>query len=204
MPPKQHTPYQINKGLEYIRKVPPFLQAMMEKEQIRPPELEKFRIDDEEDYDEQDEIEGAQIVVMKEGKHLSEEQVRQHLENKEDGVITKADNDEPLSGSEDEAAPAVDSDGKILFRKPKTKKKGETKKGKPKNTDAIPDLAQEVAAMKEKLNKKRKQDGDKEEGNTNEKTKKKKSEASGKDAVKKKEKKKNEKGGVLLSFDQED
>lgn len=117
-------------------------------------------------------------------------------------MITLVD-DEPPSGSEDEAAPAVDSDGKILFRKPKPKKTGETK-GKPKNIDTMQGLAQEIAAIKEKLSKKRKQDGDKEEGNGNEKTKKKKSEAPEKDAVKKKEKKKNEKGGVLLSFDQDD
>lgn len=72
----------------------------MEKEHIRPPELEKFRITDEDDYDEQDEIEGAQIVVMKEGKHLSEEQVRQHLENKGDGVVTKVDGELQLLSTE--------------------------------------------------------------------------------------------------------
>ncbi|RUP46541.1 hypothetical protein BC936DRAFT_146822 [Jimgerdemannia flammicorona] len=205
MPPKQHTPYQINKGLEYVRKVPPFLQAMMEKEQIRPPEQEKFRIDsgDEDDYDEQDEIDGAQIVVMKEGKHLSEDQVQEHMEKNGKSWIINSGNGGESSESDKEDVPAVDANGKILFRRPKSKKKGEVKNSKAKDTDAAKDLAQEIEEMKEKLGKKRKQGDEKEERNGDEKTKKKKGEDTGNN-VTKKEKKKGLKGAGLLSFDQED
>ncbi|CAG8812749.1 9850_t:CDS:2, partial [Cetraspora pellucida] len=116
MPPKNMTPYQFSRGLTYDAPVPSFLRGLTQ------PDKEtnlKQEDDDNESSDEFDEInanreeERPQIVVLKEGKHLNEQEVKKILESKE-----KDKKQESLSEEEEiqEDSPAIDEKtGKLLF-----------------------------------------------------------------------------------------
>ncbi|CAG8777351.1 8758_t:CDS:2 [Gigaspora margarita] len=122
MPPKKMTPYQFSRGLTYDAPTPPFLRGI-----TQPSEEAKLENEDDnsESSDELEEInakreeERPQIVVLKEGKHLSEKEVKKILETREKNTA-----EESLSEEEEiqEDSPAVDEKtGKLLFRQPKKK-----------------------------------------------------------------------------------
>ncbi|CAG8462384.1 12567_t:CDS:2 [Ambispora leptoticha] len=96
------TPKQYSKGLSYVKKVPRFLEGLIDNDSAQ----RKFN-SDEDDYDivpqnqSNEEEEGIelinshdeekpQIVVLREGKHMSEEQVKDYLEQK---LSTKKESD---------------------------------------------------------------------------------------------------------------
>ncbi|ORY05665.1 hypothetical protein K493DRAFT_333481 [Basidiobolus meristosporus CBS 931.73] len=103
MPPKNLTPYQFSKNLSYVQDTPKFLQMLTGKDTLHPKgqQLEDKLPPTELEEDEYEETgeEKPQIVVLKEGKHLSAEEVEK----------IQQDND----------ATSSPEDGKIRFRKPK-------------------------------------------------------------------------------------
>ncbi|CAG8465399.1 12695_t:CDS:2 [Racocetra fulgida] len=112
------TPYQFSRGLTYDAPVPPFLRGLTQPNKETNLEQED---DDNESSDEIDEInankedERPQIVVLKEGKHLSEQEVKKILASKEKD---KKKEEEEIQ----EDSPAFDEKtGKLLFRHPKKK-----------------------------------------------------------------------------------
>lgn len=114
--PKDPTPYQLSKNLEYVQKEAPFLAKLKAKHQD--PIKKKFEDwNPEDDDDEYDEFQGAQVVVLKEGKHYSEADLKRHLRG-EEVDLTKPREEDDMEGSDD--TNAVDENGKLMFR-PKKK-----------------------------------------------------------------------------------
>jgi hypothetical protein len=111
--PKDPTPHQLSKNLEYVQKEAPFLAKLKAKHQD--PIKKKFEDwqpqDDDDDYDE---FEGAQVVVLKEGKHYSQNDLQRHLRGEKVDLKKKA-NDGSAEEEETESSP-VDASGKLMFR----------------------------------------------------------------------------------------
>ncbi|CAI2176098.1 1038_t:CDS:2 [Funneliformis geosporum] len=117
MPPKQ-TPYQFKKGLTYVKPLPSFLQALtgINNEEPSDDELNATR-----------EEERPQIVVLKEGKHMSEQEVKVYLDSKAKSKDSSSEDDKE-SDAEDDTPIIDEKTGKLLFRKPKAKKVSKTSK----------------------------------------------------------------------------
>ncbi|KAI8580877.1 hypothetical protein K450DRAFT_270657 [Umbelopsis ramanniana AG] len=114
--PKDPTPYQLSKNLEYVQKEAPFLAKLKAKHQD--PIKKKFEDwNPEDDDDEYDEFQGAQVVVLKEGKHYSEADLQRHLRG-EEVDLSKSQEDDTTEASDD--TKSVDENGKLMFR-PKKK-----------------------------------------------------------------------------------
>ncbi|KAG2177294.1 hypothetical protein INT43_007951 [Umbelopsis isabellina] len=111
--PKNPTPHQLSKNLEYVQKEAPFLAKLKAKHQD--PIKKKFEDwqpqDDDDDYDE---FEGAQVVVLKEGKHYSQNDLQRHLRG-EDVDLKKKDKEGSVEEEEEDSSP-VDASGKLKFR----------------------------------------------------------------------------------------
>ncbi|CAG8553146.1 8390_t:CDS:2 [Funneliformis mosseae] len=156
MPPKQ-TPYQFKKGLTYVKPLP-----NINNEEPSDDELNAKR-----------EEERPQIVVLKEGKHMSEQEVKVYLDSKakskeKDGnnkslfnVLIKESSEEDDKESDVDDTPIIDEKtGKLLFRKPKTKKaskksKSETivgshSKAKNESNMSIKSINEAIDVMKRK------------------------------------------------------
>ncbi|KAI8388011.1 uncharacterized protein BYT42DRAFT_611093 [Radiomyces spectabilis] len=121
MGPKEPTPHQISRGLEYVHKEPSFLAKLKGKQQADIKAKQKFEnYTDGQDDDDYDELEGAQVVVLdKHGKEVHEKPpVSDDEDDKNKKDDADADNDEP----------AVDANGRILFRaRKKTKEPAKRK-----------------------------------------------------------------------------
>ncbi|CAG8552983.1 2629_t:CDS:2 [Dentiscutata erythropus] len=163
MPPKKMTPYQFSRGLTYDAPTPPFLRGL-----TKPDEEAKLENEDDngESSDELDELnakreeERPQIVVLKEGKHLSEKEVKKILESKEKNEKKESSSEEEES---QEDSPAIDEKtGKLLFRQPKKKNKAEqsknnkldtvvgSSKAKTSKSDSIKAVNEVIDGMKRK------------------------------------------------------
>ncbi|KAI7876924.1 hypothetical protein K492DRAFT_239502 [Lichtheimia hyalospora FSU 10163] len=122
MPPKQLTPHQVSKGLSYVHKEAPFLAKLKNERQGEVKRQARFQdYEDGQDDEDYDELEGAQIVTLdKHGKEIHEDETKDDDEDNE----KKSDN-------EREDKPAVDENGRIMFRAKKRKandnEKDETK-----------------------------------------------------------------------------
>ncbi|GAB5586952.1 hypothetical protein Unana1_01852 [Umbelopsis nana] len=123
--PKDPTPYQLSKNLQYVQKEAPFLAKLKAKHQD--PVKKKFEDwnpegDDDEEYDE---LHGAQVVVLKEGKHYSEEDLQRHLRG-EKVDLSKSKEEAAAADDEESDTPAVDEDGKLMFRQKKKPSEGQS------------------------------------------------------------------------------
>ncbi|KAJ2961359.1 hypothetical protein NQZ79_g3371 [Umbelopsis isabellina] len=111
--PKNPTPHQLSKNLEYVQREAPFLAKLKAKHQD--PVKKKFEDwqpqDDDDDYDE---FEGAQVVVLKEGKHYSQNDLQRHLRG-EDVDLKNKHKEGSVEEEEEESSP-VDASGKLKFR----------------------------------------------------------------------------------------
>ncbi|KAH8548679.1 hypothetical protein BGW37DRAFT_531119 [Umbelopsis sp. PMI_123] len=159
--PKDPTPYQLSKNLQYVQKEAPFLAKLKAKH----PDPVKKKFEDwnpEGDDDEYDEFQGAQVVVLKEGKHYSEEDLQRHLRG-EEVDLTKPTKDDSIENTADDDK-AVDENGRIMFRSKKRPVDGlgssvtmGSKAIKRKHTDAKSDNAEIAPAPDESKKKKKKE-----------------------------------------------
>ncbi|PKY51646.1 hypothetical protein RhiirA4_468804 [Rhizophagus irregularis] len=166
MPPKKTTPYQFKKGLTYVKKVPNFLQGLTSHTNDYIDDEQKASEDFSDKEPSDDELnatreeERPQIVVLKEGKHMSEGEVRSYLDSRRKSKEKDSSLVENKESDIDDNIPTVDEKtGKILFRKPKTKNtnKSETVVGshsKAKNESKVPIKAinEVIDGMKRKRN----------------------------------------------------
>ncbi|KAI8062974.1 hypothetical protein BDF21DRAFT_440482 [Thamnidium elegans] len=108
MAPKELTPKQVSKGLSYVQKEAPFLARMRNKTDEKVKAMQKFEnYEDGQDDDDYDELEGAQVVELDEkGKVI----------HKDTGEKSDQEEEEAEKPVEIEQ-PAVDENGRILFRK---------------------------------------------------------------------------------------
>ncbi|KAG0364874.1 hypothetical protein BC939DRAFT_508603 [Gamsiella multidivaricata] len=164
---KKISPHQMRKNLTYVQQGPDFMRMLTGQSADaaykdprnpykKPIGIEaKFQTDDPSDDEDENahdllnerEEERPTVVVLKDGKHLDERQVRNVLKNLPPGLsdleIQKRlaeeteklnngpsdDNEEEQEEEEEEDQDPVDTNGKILFRKPKgsrTKSKKES------------------------------------------------------------------------------
>ncbi|GAA5795767.1 hypothetical protein EDC94DRAFT_655581 [Helicostylum pulchrum] len=107
MAPKELTPKQVSKGLSYVQKEAPFLARMRNKTDEKAKAMQKFEnYEDGQDDDDYDELDGAQVVELDEkGKEI----------HKDTGE--KSDEEEEAEKPVEIEQPAVDENGRILFRK---------------------------------------------------------------------------------------
>ncbi|RIA93255.1 hypothetical protein C1645_24655 [Glomus cerebriforme] len=90
MPPKKTTPYQFKKGLTYVKQVPRFLQGLTPQTNNYNDDkrLQAANEDMSNEEPSDDELNAAreeerpQIVVLKEGKHMSEQEVKSYLDTR--------------------------------------------------------------------------------------------------------------------------
>ncbi|KAI8066331.1 hypothetical protein BC940DRAFT_302576 [Gongronella butleri] len=125
MPPKKSmTPHQYSQGLSYVHKEPAFLARLKGQTVENERAKRKFAdYEDGQDDDDVDELEGAQVVELdKQGR-----EVHKDVGEPED----EAENADDAENKDDDSAPAVDENGRLLFR---AKKK---KTGKQSVEDAI-------------------------------------------------------------------
>ncbi|KAI9472078.1 MAG: hypothetical protein EXX96DRAFT_582802 [Benjaminiella poitrasii] len=138
MPPKEPTPKQISSGLSYVHKEAPFLARLKEKNQNKRTIETKFEdyIDGQDD-DDYDELEGAQIVELdSKGREIHKDEGEKSDSEKEDNVEKEDDQ------------PAVDENGRILFRKQQQKSSLSTKR-------KLKSIIDEEIATKDKKKKKK-------------------------------------------------
>ncbi|KAF9348455.1 hypothetical protein BGX26_000148 [Mortierella sp. AD094] len=158
MSDKKVTPHQMRKGLTYVAQGPDFMRMLTGQSSNaanndprnpykKPIGIEaKFQTEENDDDDDETahdilnerEEERPTVVVLKDGKHLDERQVRNVLKNLPPGLseaeIQKRlaeemdklgqdddDDDEEKEEDDDDQEP-VDANGKILFRRPKGSK----------------------------------------------------------------------------------
>ncbi|KAI8994816.1 hypothetical protein BDB01DRAFT_831763 [Pilobolus umbonatus] len=118
MPPKKDlTPHQVSKGLTYVHKEAPFLSKLKGQQVEREKVSSKFlNYEDGQDDEDYDELEGAQVVELdKHGKEIHKD--------------TGEESEEEVAEEKEEEGPAVDENGRILFRKQtKRDKKGDSKR----------------------------------------------------------------------------
>ncbi|OBZ89338.1 hypothetical protein A0J61_02628 [Choanephora cucurbitarum] len=108
MPPKRDlTPKQISNGISYVQKEAPFLARLKGAQQEKERSSRKFQdYEDGQDDKDYDELEGAQIVELdSRGKEI----------HKDAGVSDEEE--EKDKEPEEEEQPAVDENGRLLFRK---------------------------------------------------------------------------------------
>ncbi|KAG0079574.1 hypothetical protein BGZ93_006543 [Podila epicladia] len=178
---KKVTPHQMRKNLTYVQQGPDFMRMLTGQSATstknpykKPIGIEaKFQGEEEDDEDEtahdilnEREEERPTVVVLKDGKHLDERQVKNILKNLPAGLSeaeikkrlaeemaggsVSADQDTPqeeLSSSEDDEEEYAD--GKIRYRKPKgskTKKNANSTSSKKSFEETI--LAEAEAKMK--------------------------------------------------------
>ncbi|KAF9346037.1 hypothetical protein BGX34_004233 [Mortierella sp. NVP85] len=167
MADKKITPHQLRKNLAYVQHGAPDFMRMLTGQSStaankdprnpykKPIGIEaKFQTEQSDDDDEpahdllnDREEERPTVVVLKDGKHLDERQVRnvlknlppglseaeiqkrlaEELEKHHDGQAERSDGEEEEDDEQDDQSPSVDENGKILFRRPKgSKLKGKT------------------------------------------------------------------------------
>ncbi|KAF9994678.1 hypothetical protein BGZ80_006808 [Entomortierella chlamydospora] len=156
MSDKKVTPHQMRKGLTYVAQGPDFMRMLTGQSSSaanndprnpykKPIGIEaKFQTEEEDDDDEtahdilnEREEERPTVVVLKDGKHLDERQVRNVLKNLPPGLseaeiqkrlaeemdkVDKDDGDDDEDDDDDDDQEPVDANGKILFRRPKGSK----------------------------------------------------------------------------------
>ncbi|KAG0026907.1 hypothetical protein BGZ81_006036 [Podila clonocystis] len=158
---KKVTPHQLRKNLTYVQQGPDFMRMLTGQSATsaknpykKPIGIEaKFQGEEEDDEDEtahdilnEREEERPTVVVLKDGKHLDERQVKNVLKNLPAGLSeaeikrrlaeemargsNSADQDAPQEESSSEDDEADYADGKIRYRKPKGSK------SKSKNNDS--------------------------------------------------------------------
>ncbi|CAO0799764.1 unnamed protein product [Mucor circinelloides] len=114
MPPKRNlTPKQLSNSLSYVQKEAPFLARLKNQNQEKEKAARKFEnYEDGQDDDDYNELDGAQVV---------------ELDAKGREIFKKQDEDEEKEEKEEESkepeAPAVDENGRLLFRKQTTSTK---------------------------------------------------------------------------------
>ncbi|KAF9166365.1 hypothetical protein DFQ26_008049 [Actinomortierella ambigua] len=146
---KKLTPHQLRKGLSYVQEGKPDFMKMLTGQSSsasssnashphykKPIGIEaKFEHDDDEDDEDGHDLlnlreeERPSVVVLKDGKHLDERQARNVLKNLPPGLseaeiqtaLENAEKEGSTSSEEEDDAVPVDENGKILFRKPKSK-----------------------------------------------------------------------------------
>ncbi|CAG8543482.1 379_t:CDS:2 [Acaulospora morrowiae] len=159
MPPKKLTPYQFKEALHYDAPVPNFLanlnKQVEDHQSGRSKEEELPSTDEEEELVAKNEEERPQIVVLKEGRHMSEKEVKAHLAKKlENSGETFSDEEE------EDSSPVIDEKtGKILFRKPNKNKSSKDKistksssikKKSSKSDEPIKSINEAIEGMKRK------------------------------------------------------
>ncbi|KAK4509385.1 uncharacterized protein ATC70_007736 [Mucor velutinosus] len=110
MPPKRNlTPKQLSNSLSYVQKEAPFLARLKNQNQEKEKTARKFEnYEDGQDDDDYDELDGAQVVELDaKGREVFKKQ------DEED----EKDQDEKEEASKEPEAPAVDENGRLLFRK---------------------------------------------------------------------------------------
>ncbi|KAL9543086.1 hypothetical protein PS6_009466 [Mucor atramentarius] len=117
MPPKRNlTPKQLSNSLSYVQKEAPFLARLKNQNQEKEKAARKFEnYEDGQDDDDYNELDGAQVVELDaKGRAIAE-------------IFKKQDEDEEKEEKEEESkepeAPAVDENGRLLFRKQTTSTK---------------------------------------------------------------------------------
>ncbi|CAG8523046.1 11809_t:CDS:2 [Acaulospora colombiana] len=169
MPPKKLTPYQFKEALHYDAPVPNFLanlnRQIDDNERARSKEDELPSTDEEDELIAEKEEERPQIVVLKEGKHMSEQEVEAYFNRKSENKKgeTFLDDEEVENSS-----PSIDEKtGKILFRKPTKNKSSKnnnlaessssdtvigssTKKKSVKSDESIKSINEMIKGMKRK------------------------------------------------------
>ncbi|KAF9168966.1 hypothetical protein BGX21_002841 [Mortierella sp. AD011] len=154
MSDKKVTPHQMRKGLTYVAQGPDFMRMLTGQSSNaanndprnpykKPIGIEaKFQTEEDDDDETAHDIlnereeERPTVVVLKDGKHLDERQVRNVLKNLPPGLseaeiqkrlaeemdkVDKDDGDDDEEEDDDDQEP-VDANGKILFRRPKGSK----------------------------------------------------------------------------------
>ncbi|ORZ16346.1 hypothetical protein BCR42DRAFT_351921 [Absidia repens] len=114
MAPKELTPHQVSKGLSYVHREPAFLARLKGTNKAIEKSKQKF-VDYEDGQDDEDynELDGAQVVELdSKGKEIHKD------------TETKDDTTEEQDTAEEEVdqGPAVDDNGRLLFRPTKKKK----------------------------------------------------------------------------------
>ncbi|KAL9539533.1 hypothetical protein MBANPS3_010202 [Mucor bainieri] len=118
MPPKRNlTPKQLSNSLSYVQKEAPFLARLKNQNQEKEKAARKFEnYEDGQDDDDYDELDGAQVVELDaKGREVFKKQDEEE-EAKDQDESEEASNKEP-------DAPAVDENGRLLFRKRATSSK---------------------------------------------------------------------------------
>ncbi|CAO3586210.1 unnamed protein product [Absidia cylindrospora] len=114
MPPKELTPHQVSKGLSYVHKEPAFLARLKGTNRAIEKSKQKFvDYEDGQDNEDYNELDGAQVVELdSKGKEIHKD------------TETKDDPTEEQDTAEEEVdqGPAVDDNGRLLFRPTKKKK----------------------------------------------------------------------------------
>ncbi|CAO3608239.1 unnamed protein product [Mucor fragilis] len=109
MPPKRNlTPKQLSNSLSYVQKEAPFLARLKNQNQEKEKAARKFEnYEDGQDDDDYDELDGAQVVELDaKGREVFKKQDEE-----------EQDQDEKEEASKEPEAPAVDENGRLLFRK---------------------------------------------------------------------------------------
>ncbi|KAI9258193.1 hypothetical protein BDA99DRAFT_573431 [Phascolomyces articulosus] len=124
MPPKKKelTPYQVSSGLSYVHKEAPFLARLKQNRESEEKKMRDFENmadgDDDEDYDE---LDGAQVVTL--DKHGKEIHASTQDDNDNDDNDKKKNKNNNEEKEERNDGPAVDENGRLLFRSKKNKRK---------------------------------------------------------------------------------
>ncbi|KAG0199026.1 hypothetical protein BGX28_007617 [Mortierella sp. GBA30] len=235
MSDKKISPHQLRKGLTYVQQGPDFMRMLTGQSSNaanndprnpyrKPIGIEaKFQTEQSDDDDEtahdllnEREEERPTVVVLKDGKHLDERQVKNVLKNLPPGLSeaeiqkrlseeteklqdTKDGDDDEEDEDEGDDQDPVDANGKILFRRPKgAKAKSKTDSSKKKSfEETLLAVAQSKAnALKRK--------SESSSGPSSSGEKKSEGKEKDKDASTKKKKQKTVKATALLSFDDEE
>jgi hypothetical protein len=162
--PKDPTPHQLSKNLQYVQKEAPFLAKLKAKHQdpIKK-KFEDWNPEGEGDDEEYNEFQGAQVVVLKEGKHYSQDDLQRHLRG-EKVDLSKSKTEDAAEDEEEPDTRAVDDDGKLMFRPKKKPVEGNSssvvvgskvsiKRKQPESTEIVSDANKK----KKKKDKKRKE-----------------------------------------------
>ncbi|KAF9179949.1 hypothetical protein BGZ51_006529 [Haplosporangium sp. Z 767] len=234
---KKVSPHQLRKGLTYVQQGPDFMRMLTGQSSNaanndprnpyrKPIGIEaKFHTENQSDDDDETahdilnerEEERPTVVVLKDGKHLDERQVKNILKNLPPGLseaeiqkrlaeelenpTSDLDKEDDDNEEEDEQEP-VDADGKILFRKPKGSKSNSTKKGSSKSVGSKKSFEEALLGEAEsKVQALKRKSGSLSAGSTSSG---KKGEAKGSNDPEKKKKQKTAKSTSLLSFDDEE
>ncbi|KAG0252902.1 hypothetical protein BG011_006691 [Mortierella polycephala] len=234
---KKISPHQLRKGLTYVQQGPDFMRMLTGQTSNaanndprnpyrKPIGIEaKFQTENQSDDDDETahdilnerEEERPTVVVLKDGKHLDERQVKNILKNLplglSDAEIQKrlaeelenptSEKDKDDDEDEEDEQESVDANGKILFRKPKGSKSSSTKKGSSNSVGSKKSFEEALLGEAEsKVQALKRKSGSLPAGSTSSG---KKGEVKGNsDPEKRKKKQKTAKPTSLLSFDDEE